>query len=191
MIKNWEGVNTMEKVSIVWKGPFVLTARLNEETLLWEVKEAEDCYGIYVLCWLKDDEYHPHYIGMTEQAFAERIKQHIKGFASGNYYIYNVEALDRLEKEYDYNPNTDGLSEFIKDYVSYSHTLNEYFSKLKVFLAPLELNKDELLAVEATLSARAKESLRNDKFLDNPYRENLVDLKLIKQSTGEVKPKGL
>jgi len=171
-----------------WTGPLSLASDCSES--FWNQEIALKGHGIYTLSWPLNGGYLPHYIGMTEQSFVDRISQHISAFMSGKYYLYGVEALDTGKKDYIYKPK-DGLSEFLRRYSELSQQLDLYFKKMSVFIAPVsEITKDELFIIEAKLTDSVYKGEYNN-ILDSPKPYNSrLDNEVVIVNRGDILPMG-
>lgn len=172
-----------ENYLLNWQGPFSLMGHNN----IWDIKETQG--GIYVFCWLVRNEYYAHYIGMTQKNFIERITQHIQLFMSGKYYIYDTKALNTERMQYIFAPK-DKLIKFIKDYQNITKELQIYFKRLAIFIAPLDLDKNSLLIIEAKLSQIIIDKQLNA-ILDSPNpKKSLLNNDVEIVSSGSIIPKG-
>ena len=120
------------------------------------------------------------------------MSQHIKNYLNGTYYVYDNRSLDKGEKRYVYNPNKNGLEDFIARLSEIHEMLDEYFKKIVIFLAPLDgFSREDLYKIEAKLTSQIYGNLEFGQLLDSPRPrvENSAteDIKIV--SRGQTLPK--
>jgi len=123
--------------------------------------------GIYLWAIPFNNRYLTYYIGETGRSFAERTIEHTRNYLHGLYRVYDPNQFAQGKKKLVWRgmwkPGTKGphvMLDFLSRYPKLSSVIYEFLGQLRIFLAPIEVEKRIRERIEAAianslLSARA------------------------------------
>jgi hypothetical protein len=144
---------TSKQLSLCWIGPFSWTGR--EDNLF---VAAPDAAGVYVWALPVGDAFLPYYVGETQAGLRTRMRAHLQCYCSGMYTIYEAGAFRVGTKKLVWRGTvyqsdfSDRLAEFVRRMPELVGHVYGLLDALRVFFAPLEVEKRVLRRVEGEVA---------------------------------------
>ena len=120
--------------------------------------------GIYLWAIPFEKQYLTYYVGETGKSFANRFIQHTRDYLSGLYRVYEPHQFAEGKKILVWNgmwkPGTRGphqMLEFLNRYSKLSPIICEFLGQLRIFVAPLNVEKRIRQRIEAAIANRLYE----------------------------------
>lgn len=137
-----------------WFGPFTWLGE--DKDCLFNRPEAIKP-GIYLWTVPFKKKYLVYYVGETGVSFSRRFTEHTRDYLSGYYRVYNPQQFSEGKKqlvwEGMWKPGTrNRMGEFLKRYLELSKIIYEFLGKLRIFLSPLEVEKNIRQRIEGTIA---------------------------------------
>jgi hypothetical protein len=159
----------VKSYKIDFSGPFSLHGM---EPLLWNSSFAHQP-GIYLWTIELQGAFFIEYIGETGKSFDKRTKEHLVQTFGGNYMILDMEAVKKIGEPF-YIWKGQGREEdrnFMDLYVDLAPKILEYISSLRLFVAPLVIEKRDQQLIEGCLAKHLYHQEKNiNKFFQKGIR---------------------
>lgn len=169
----------MLNLTLEWKGPF---GHVPDGPNPWFDEQAElkgSPPGIYLQTLLIEDQYFVYYVGETNDLL-RRTREHIAGFLSGDYWVYDpVATINKKKKSKPYDPASEQYEEFLTRSSELRAMAYEWLAALQLFVwidAKHELDGQGRRLVESAIittvmNPQSKSTKPNSKWLcDNSSR---------------------
>lgn len=140
--------------------------------------------GIYIWSIPYQEKQLVYYIGVTGVTFYYRLKQHIQGYLSGEYRIFNPELFKQGKKELIYGglwkkDRQDKMSEYLKKYEELYPKIIEFLKTMNLYLCPLDCKTRIFERIEGAIGTIIKEkSLLDEDIIFRPRRKDEEPLKV-------------
>jgi hypothetical protein len=146
-----------------FEGPFPLLPPLGSP---WEISRFVTP-GIYLFTVKVGKAYRILYVGEADHV-ANRLREHIEKYLSGNYWLYQAEDLQKGVRTPVWKPGQP--AEITALHITDLHAaLAQSLPQFVIFVARADLNKTELRRVESGIILLLRENLEANVFLEN-YR---------------------
>ena len=153
----------MKEYELLWQGPFLIYGRDSDTIYDRPVARGQ---GIYLWTIEHNDSFMVDYVGETGHSFAQRTKEHIQAYLSGEYRIldpdlfvtgikkYIWEGLWRKERRYK-------ISKFIDRQMELLPVIHKLLMSYRLFVAPFKTKeKRSRKRIESALVQHIKSSSR-------------------------------
>jgi hypothetical protein len=120
--------------------------------------------GVYVWALPYEDAYLPYYVGETGVSLAERSRDHLQCYCSGMYTIFEAPSFREARKQVvwkgtvyssQFGPRLSEFMQRLPELVGHVHGI---LDALRVFFAPLDVDKRTLRRVEGRLAGLLAEA---------------------------------
>jgi len=160
---------------IQWYGPYSWYGTEDDSFFSQPITKKS---GIYLWAIPFKKRYLTYYVGETGRSFAKRIVEHTRNYLHGLYRVYDPDQFAEGKKKLVWGgmwkPGTKGpdvMLEFLNRYSELSSAIYEFLGQLKIFLAPIEVEKRIRERIEAAIADRLFTQPRLiGKFQDNDIR---------------------
>ena len=113
--------------------------------------------GIYLWTVPMDGDYLPYYVGETGISFRYRLQEHIKGYLSGVYRVYDPGEFIKGQKELVWGgmwlPGTeDNMPQFLDRYLNMVQNIYDLIGLFRIFLAPIQVETRTRKRIEGAIA---------------------------------------
>ncbi len=126
----------MEKLNLTleWKGPFGHVPGGSTPWFYEQAELKESPPGVYLQTLLIKDQYFVYYVGEAKDLL-DRTRQHIAGFLSGNYWVYDPAAtIKDQEKSKPYDPASKHYKGFLEQSSELRAMAYDWLAALQLFV---------------------------------------------------------
>lgn len=148
---------------IEFLGPYTLVQKQPNVEYFFAGDHA-NCPGVY-LWTIGPDVHTPFYIGISNKSIKERMREHLRCYLSGQYWVYDMTALQNLRRDPVYKP-TKQTEIFLKHSRDIYDKIIEMMESVRLFYCPLDLETKNLKRIETGLIRAYRQALRSD-FIEN------------------------
>jgi len=147
-----------QRYEIRWYGPYSWYGTKDDSFFIQPVSKKS---GVYLLAIPFKNGYLTYYVGETGRPFATRLIEHARYYLHGLYRIFDPRQFAEGKKELVWGgmwkPGTKGprrMLEFLNRYSELSPLIYEFLGMLKIFVAPLDVEKRIRERIEAAIANR-------------------------------------
>ncbi len=156
----------MEQVTppleLVFDGPFELWPISSDK---WPLKEVASGQGIYLFTIEVQDQYRILYVGEADDV-ANRLRQHIRYYLSGRYWLYEAEALKQGKLVKTWKPTQDS-EVALANFPQLQAALMATLPLIRLFVCRTATDKSSRWRIESDLISALRHSKAASAFLEN------------------------
>ena len=166
---------------IEFLGPYALVPKQSNVEYFFDGDHANRS-GVY-LWTIGPDTHTPYYIGISNQSIIERTREHLRCYLSGQYWVYDMTALQNLRRVSVHNPKTQ-TEDFLERSRDVYDKVIEMLESVRLFYCPLDLETKDLKRIETGLIRAYRQALESD-FIENNRisintpKESRIDISII------------
>lgn len=121
-------------LALEWKGPFGHVPGGSNPWFYEQGELKESPPGIYLQTLLIKDQYFVYYVGQTNDLL-RRTREHIAGFLSGDYWVYDpVATINKKERSKPYDPASEQYKRFLTRSSELRAMAYEWLAALQLFV---------------------------------------------------------
>jgi hypothetical protein len=185
---NGDFLNTQFEYEIVFHGPYRF---LSGGYSVFSHEDSEN-QGIYLWTVPMDGYYLPYYVGETGISFRYRLQEHIKGYLSGVYRVYDPSEFIKGRKNLVWGgmwlPGTkDNMPQFLDQYLDMVQKIYDLIGSIRIFLAPIQVETRIRKRIEGAIASCIFKY--QEKNMKTPFMEKEDRNRLCRKNKSEVQIK--
>lgn len=121
---------------ILFRGPFSLHRDAYNCKCLFDDDEAAKHPGVYLWTIPVEREYKPYYIGMTSKTIIRRTRDHLRNYATGQYWVYDYKIMAQSLVDARIHEHSDDVENFLFSPVNKHKYVIDQLMHTRLFIYP-------------------------------------------------------